>query len=33
MQSVTVTLITNKHLGKIEKKHFRSTLQWRSVYH
>jgi len=26
-------IITNNHFGKIEKKHFRATLQWMEVWH
>ena len=28
MKYAYITIITNKHFGKIEKKHFRPTLQW-----
>jgi len=28
MKYAYITTITNKHFGKIEKKHFRRTLQW-----
>jgi len=28
MKYAYITIIANKHFGKIEKKHFRLTLQW-----